>query len=115
MKLRRLAGVIITIAALALVSVYSAVGQLGSSKRLLNAKSEFLRRAAEQPVDWYPFGTEALTRAKQTNKPILVDVGASWCPFCRSMDRDGYNNSEIAEFINRHFVAVRIDYDAQPE
>ncbi len=78
-------------------------------------KSEFLRRAAKQPVLWYPLGKEALDRARKENKPLLIEVGAIWCPFCEAMDRDSYLDSAVADFINAHFVAVRIDYDEQPE
>ena len=80
-----------------------------------NEKSAFLRRAAGQPVHWYALGPEALAKANEANKPILIEVGAIWCPFCEAMDRDGYGNAEIADYINRHFVGVRIDYDAEPE
>src|SRR5208282_2334403 len=89
--------------------------QDSTANRLQNSNSEFLRRAAQQPVEWYPLGPEAFAVARQTGKPLLVEVGASWCPFCKAMDDEGYGKAEIAEFINQHFIAVRIDYDAQPE
>lgn len=102
------------LAVLALIgSRLSAQGR--PSKRFQNSHSEFLRRAALQPVEWYPLGPEAIAMAKQTGKPLLVEVGAAWCPFCEAMDREGYSKAEIAKFINQHFIAVRIDYDGQPE
>jgi uncharacterized protein YyaL (SSP411 family) len=92
-----------------------AIAQESPAKRLQNSRLEFLRRAALQPVDWYPLGPEAMDMSKQTGKPMLIEVGASWCPFCEAMDREAYNKTEIAQFINQHFIAVRIDYDGQPE
>jgi len=66
-------------------------------------------------VDWYPWGAEAFKRAKELDRPILLDVGAVWCPWCGLMDRDTYTNPEIAEYLNQHFVAVKVDFDASPK
>lgn len=81
---------------------------------LVGQNSVYLSRAAAQPVDWYPWGAEAFEHAKELNRPILLDVGAVWCPWCRLMDRDTYTNPETAEYINQHFVAVKVDFDASP-
>lgn len=78
-------------------------------------KSAYLQRAVDQPVDWYPWGAEAFRRAKELNRPILLDVGAVWCPWCSLMDRETYTNAGTAEYIDQHFVAVKVDYDASPE
>ena len=94
------------------------VANAGAQKkknRLAGAMSPYLRRASSQPVDWYPWGPDAFKRAKELNRPILLDVGAVWCPWCGLMDRDTYNNNDTAEYINKHFVAVKIDFDASPE
>jgi uncharacterized protein YyaL (SSP411 family) len=82
---------------------------------LTAATSAYLKRASGQPVDWYPWGRDAFKRAKELNRPVLLDVGAVWCPWCDLMDRDTYNNAETAEFINQHFIAVKVDFDASPE
>lgn len=82
---------------------------------LAGQKSAYLSRADEQPVDWYPWGAEAFQRAKELNRPILLDVGAVWCPWCSLMDRDTYTNPETADYINQHFVAVKVDFDASPK
>jgi uncharacterized protein YyaL (SSP411 family) len=74
----------------------------------------YLKRAVSQPVDWYPWGAEAFRRAKELNRPILLDVGAVWCPWCTLMDRDTYTNPAEADYINQHFVAVKVDFDASP-
>jgi hypothetical protein len=82
---------------------------------LAGQNSVYLSRAAAQPVDWYPWSVEAFQRAKELNRPILLDVGAVWCPWCSLMDRDTYTNSETADYINQHFVAVKVDFDASPK
>src|ERR1700722_4469021 len=77
--------------------------------------SPYLKRAISQPVDWYPWGPAAFGRAKELNRPILLDVGAVWCPWCNLMDRDTYTNAAAADYINQHFVAVKVDFDASPK
>jgi len=77
--------------------------------------SPYLKRAISQPVDWYPWGAAAFGRAKKLNRPILLDVGAVWCPWCDLMDRDTYTNVATADYINQHFIAVKVDFDASPK
>ena len=93
------------------VSIGQAAGRDDPPKQLRNATSAFLRRAAEQSLDWYPLAPEPLAKAKETNKALFVESGAIWCPFCEELDGD----PNVANFFNQHFVAVRIDYDAEPE
>ena len=83
-----------------------------SSNHLAGEHSAYLRRAIGQPVGWYPWNEEAFKRAKALNRPLLLDVGADWCPWCGLMDRDTYTNPETADYINQHFVAVKVDFDA---
>jgi len=85
------------------------------SNHLVAASSTYLKRAAQQPVDWYPWGPEAWERAKQLDRPVLLDLGAVWCGWCDLMDRESYSRPEVAAFINANFVAVKVDYDAQPQ
>jgi len=66
-------------------------------------------------VDWYPWGPEAWRRAKELDRPVLVNLGAAWCGWCDLMDRESYNRPDLAAFINAHFVSVKVDYDAQPQ
>lgn len=77
-------------------------------------RSAYLKHAVLQPVDWYPWGGPVFQRAKQLNRPILLDVGAVWCPCCGLTDRDIYANAATANYINQHFVAVKVDFDASP-
>jgi uncharacterized protein len=94
--------------------VACAVAQ-AKANHLSGEHSPYLRRAASQPVDWYPWGADAFQRAKELGHPILLDVGAVWCPWCGHMDRDTYTQAATADYINQHFVAVKVDFDAAPE
>ncbi|HYE25979.1 MAG TPA: thioredoxin domain-containing protein, partial [Clostridia bacterium] len=88
----------------------------GSSlNSLANASSAYLRSAMHQPVRWHPWGPEALALAQQENKPILLDIGAVWCHWCHVMDRESYESPEIAEIVNRDFIAVKVDRDERPD
>ena len=82
---------------------------------LKGSNSSYLKRASLQPVDWYPWGDDAFRKAEDLDRPILLDLGAEWCPYCAQMDRESYERAELANFINDHFVAVKVDYDMQPE
>jgi len=85
------------------------------SNHLAAASSAYLKRAAQQPVDWYPWGPEAWERAKQLDRAVLLDLGAVWCGWCDRMDRESYHRPDLSAFINDNFVAVKVDYDAQPQ
>ena len=85
------------------------------SNRLSQSISPYLRSAAHQPVDWYPWGDEAFARARAEDKPILLDIGAVWCHWCHVIDRESYENPEIASIINAHFVPVKVDRDERPD
>jgi uncharacterized protein len=86
----------------------------GSRNHLSGETASYLKRAMFQPVDWYPWGSDAFRRAREINRPILLDVGAVWCPWCTLMDRETYTNPTTAQYINQHFVAVKVDFDASP-
>ncbi len=94
--------------------VASAVGQT-KPNHLAGEQSPYLRRALNQPVNWYPWSKDAFRHAGELNTPILLDVGAVWCPWCALMDRDTYTNVDTADYINQHFVAVKVDFDASPK
>lgn len=78
---------------------------------LANAASSYLRSAMHQPVDWQEWGEAAFARAQEENKPVLLDIGAVWCHWCHVMDRESYEDAEIAEIINSHYVAIKVDRD----
>jgi uncharacterized protein YyaL (SSP411 family) len=83
--------------------------------RLKDSASPYLRSAAHQPIDWHEWGAAAFARAQSEDKPILLDIGAVWCHWCHVIDRESYENAEIAKIINEHFVAVKVDRDERPD
>ncbi len=85
------------------------------ASRLAGATSAYLRSAAEQPIDWHPWGPEAFELARRTHRPILLDIGASWCHWCHVMDEGTYADAEVARLLRTSFVAVKVDRDEHPE
>src|SRR5438552_8046568 len=83
--------------------------------RLAKETSTYLKGAAHQPVDWYPWGEEAFRRAKELDRPILLDIGATWCHWCHVIDRESYEDPDLAKTINDHFVAIKVDRDERPD
>ena len=88
---------------------------MARTNRLAHAGSSYLRSAQHQPVEWHPWGEEAFARARAENKPILLDIGAVWCHWCHVMDRESYEDPEMAKIINEHYVAVKVDRDERPD
>ncbi len=86
-----------------------------SEGRLAHAASPYLRSAVHQPVDWYEWGDEAFARAKAEDKPILLDIGAVWCHWCHVIDRESYENPQLAAIINQLFIPVKVDRDERPD
>ena len=83
--------------------------------RLARSASPYLRSAAHQPVSWYEWGEEAFARARADDKPILLDIGAVWCHWCHVIDRESYEDQQLAAVINQLFVAVKVDRDERPD
>jgi uncharacterized protein YyaL (SSP411 family) len=82
---------------------------------LASASSSYLRSAMHQPIRWHEWREEAFEEAKRENKPILLDIGAVWCHWCHVMDRESYDDPEIAQIVNDHFVAIKVDRDERPD
>ncbi len=82
---------------------------------LSRASSAYLRSAMHQPIQWHEWGEEAFATAQRENKPILLDIGAVWCHWCHVMDRESYDNPEIAQIVNEKFIAVKVDRDERPD
>jgi uncharacterized protein len=82
---------------------------------LARASSAYLRSAMRQPIRWHEWGTEAFAAAQRENKPMLLDIGAVWCHWCHVMDRESYDDPEIAAIVNEHFIAVKVDRDERPD
>jgi uncharacterized protein len=82
---------------------------------LAGEKSPFLQHGAQQPVAWLPWSDGAFELARETNRPILLDIGAVWCHWCHVMDRESYEDAETAALINELYVAVKVDRDERPD
>ena len=82
---------------------------------LSKASSAYLRSAMHQPIQWNEWGEEAFATAQRENKPILLDIGAVWCHWCHVMDRESYDDPEVARIVNQRFVAVKVDRDERPD
>ena len=83
--------------------------------RLQTAASAYLRSASHQPIHWYPWGDDAFAAAQAAGKPILLDIGAVWCHWCHVMDGESYEHPAIAEFLNAHFICIKVDRDERPD
>jgi uncharacterized protein len=68
-----------------------------------------------QPIQWHEFGEEAFAAARAANKPMLLDIGAVWCHWCHVMDRESYDDPEVAAIVNEHYIAVKVDRDERPD
>ncbi|MGA3292562.1 MAG: thioredoxin domain-containing protein [Candidatus Acidiferrales bacterium] len=86
-----------------------------TENRLKNSTSPYLRSAAHQPVDWHEWGEEAFAKARTEGKPVLLDIGAVWCHWCHVIDRESYENPEIAAMINKFYIPVKVDRDERPD
>src|SRR5579863_1209794 len=82
---------------------------------LARASSAYLRSAMHQPIQWHEWGEEAFAAARNDNKPMLLDIGAVWCHWCHVMDRESYDDPEVAAIVNQYFVAVKVDRDERPD
>jgi uncharacterized protein YyaL (SSP411 family) len=85
------------------------------TNRLINETSPYLLQHAHNPVDWYPWSGEALEKAKREDKPILLSVGYSACHWCHVMERESFENEEIAGLMNQHFVSIKVDREERPD
>ena len=85
------------------------------ANRLANETSPYLQQHADNPVDWYPWGPEALERAKREERPILLSVGYSACHWCHVMAHESFEDPAVAQVMNRHFVNVKVDREERPD
>ena len=84
------------------------------ANRLADSPSEHLLQYAHQPVDWWPWGSEALAHAAELDRPVLLSIGYASCHWCHVMSHESFEDPETAEFINTHFVPVKVDREQQP-
>src|SRR5947208_17120832 len=90
-------------------------GPMQHTNRLANETSPYLLQHAHNPVDWYAWGPEAFDAARTKNKPIFLSVGYSTCYWCHVMERQSFENEQIAAEMNRHFLNVKVDREERPD
>src|SRR5947208_2251981 len=82
---------------------------------LLHETSPYLRQHANNPVDWYPWGPEALERSRQFDRPIFLSIGYSACHWCHVMEHESFENDDVARILNEHFVSIKVDREERPD
>src|SRR5688572_1150542 len=85
------------------------------TNRLAKEKSPYLLQHQHNPVDWYPWGEEASEKARKENKPILLSIGYSTCHWCHVMERESFEDEKTAEYLNAHFVSIKVDREERPD
>jgi uncharacterized protein YyaL (SSP411 family) len=83
--------------------------------RLIHEQSHYLLQHAHNPVDWYPWGDEPFNKAKLENKPLIISIGYAACHWCHVMERESFENDEVAAYMNEHFVCVKVDREEHPD
>ncbi|MDW7732813.1 MAG: thioredoxin domain-containing protein [Methanolobus sp.] len=87
----------------------------GKANRLINEKSPYLLQHAYNPVDWYPWGEEAFIKAKTENKPVFLSIGYSTCHWCHVMEKESFENEQVARLMNEAFISVKVDREERPD
>ncbi len=83
--------------------------------RLAEEKSPYLQQHAQNPVDWYPWSEEAFGEAKRTDKPVFLSIGYSTCHWCHVMEKESFEDSEVAALLNEHFISIKVDREERPD
>jgi uncharacterized protein YyaL (SSP411 family) len=86
-----------------------------STNRLAHETSPYLKQHAHNPVDWYPWGAEALTRARALKRPIFLSIGYSACHWCHVMEHESFEDPAVAAILNEHFVSIKVDREERPD
>jgi uncharacterized protein len=86
-----------------------------ATNRLAREKSPYLLQHQHNPVDWFPWGEEAFAKARRENKPIFLSIGYSTCHWCHVMERESFENRATADFLNAHFVSIKVDREERPD
>ena len=85
------------------------------TNRLILEPSPYLLQHAHNPVNWYPWGEEAFARAQKENKPVFLSIGYSTCHWCHVMERESFEDTAIAEYLNRHYITIKVDREQRPD
>lgn len=88
---------------------------LSAENHLADEKSPYLILHKSNPVDWYPWGEAAFAKARAENKPILLSIGYSTCHWCHVMERESFEDKEVADYLNKHFVSIKLDREERPD
>ena len=83
--------------------------------RLAGERSPYLLQHANNPVDWYPWTNEAFDKARSESKPIFLSIGYSTCHWCHVMERESFENDDVARLLNEHFVSIKVDREERPD
>jgi uncharacterized protein YyaL (SSP411 family) len=97
------------------LSCQNASNEEKTGNHLINETSPYLLEHAFNPVDWHPWGPETLARAKNEQKPLLISIGYAACHWCHVMERESFENDSIAEFMNEHFICIKVDREERPD
>jgi uncharacterized protein YyaL (SSP411 family) len=97
-----------------MISTSSNFGNKHTNK-LIFEKSPYLLQHATNPVNWYPWGEEALEKARREDKLIFLSVGYSTCHWCHVMEKESFENSDVAKIMNRYFVNIKVDREERPD
>ena len=85
------------------------------TNKLINESSPYLLQHADNPVNWYPWGSEALDLSKNENKPIFLSIGYSACHWCHVMEKESFENNKVANILNEHFISIKVDREERPD
>ncbi len=85
------------------------------TNKLINTNSPYLQQHAHNPVDWYPWGEEALTKAKKENKMIIISIGYAACHWCHVMERESFEDTAVAKIMNDNFISIKVDREERPD
>jgi hypothetical protein len=83
--------------------------------RLINESSPYLLQHATNPIDWFPWGTEAFDKARREDKPVFLSIGYSTCHWCHVMEHESFSDPEVAELLNRSFISIKVDREERPD
>src|ERR1700720_1302621 len=92
-----------------------AMSKSAITNRLIHETSPYLRQHLHNPVDWYPWGPEALERARRLDRPIFLSIGYSACHWCHVMEHESFEDAEVARILNEHFVSIKVDREERPD
>src|ERR1035437_2313743 len=85
------------------------------TNNLINEKSPYLQQHSHNPVDCFPWGDEAFNRAKEEDKPVFLSIGYSSCHWCHVMERESFEDEQVADILNKNFVSIKLDREERPD